>query len=321
MTGPMDDNTQAQRAFRAALGSFATGVTIATTLDKAGEPVGVTASSFNSVSLDPPLVLWSLAKDSFSRPAFAQSGHFAVHVLAASQEDLSNRFARSGEDKFAGVEWSEGRLGSPVLARYAALFECRTRHQYEGGDHIIMVGEVVDFEARDEAPLLFHGGRYAEHRPRPGGEARASVDLEHGRFSDDFLFQLISRAHYRTSRPTRRKLAELDLTMSDYMVLAVLSMDAPLGGEAIAARLSHTGRAPDASALADMVEAGLLVRRDDGYDLGDEGRSRFLEALAVGKAFEADLADHFSEAELAAAKGVLRRIIDLTDDDRTGAGR
>ena len=85
------------RAFRDALGTFATGVTIVTTLDSAGDPVGVTASSFNSVSLDPPLILWSLAKDSLSHDAFCGSGHFAIHVLAASQEALSNRFARRGE--------------------------------------------------------------------------------------------------------------------------------------------------------------------------------------------------------------------------------
>ncbi len=155
-------------AFREALGSFATGVTIATTLDAANEPVGVTASSFNSVSLDPPMVLWSLAKDSQSRDAFENSGHFAIHVLAAAQEDLSNRFARRGSDKFGGMDWSGGKLGSPIFTEHAALFECATRHLYDGGDHIIMVGEVVDFEARDEAPLLFHGGRYADHRPRAG---------------------------------------------------------------------------------------------------------------------------------------------------------
>ncbi|GMN14080.1 hypothetical protein MTsPCn7_18570 [Altererythrobacter sp. MTPC7] len=162
----MDDGHR--DAFREALGSFATGVTIATTLDAEGQPVGVTASSFNSVSLAPPLVLWSLAKDSQSRAAFDESGHFAIHVLAASQEELSNRFARRGADKFSGVPWTPGRLGSPVFAEHAALFECTTRHLYDGGDHVIMVGEVVDFEARDEAPLLFHGGRYADHRPRAG---------------------------------------------------------------------------------------------------------------------------------------------------------
>ena len=174
-----------RQAFRQALGSFATGVTIATTTEDGGTPVGVTASSFNSVSLDPPLVLWSLARDSLSCPAFAASGHFAIHVLTASQEALSDRFARSGTDKFEGLEWRSGQLGSPVFDVFAARFECRTEHLYEGGDHIIMVGEVVDFEARDEAPLLFHGGRYADHRPR----GKTVPD------SDEPLLQILAKAH------------------------------------------------------------------------------------------------------------------------------
>lgn len=158
------------RAYRDALGAFATGVTIVTTRDAHGAPVGVTASSFNSVSIDPPLVLWSLGRQARSRAAFCDSGHFAIHILSAAQEDLSNRFARSGADKFAGVDWQSGALGSPILGDHAAVFECETRHQYDGGDHIIMVGEVLSYEARDEAPLLFHGGRYAEKRQRGAHE-------------------------------------------------------------------------------------------------------------------------------------------------------
>lgn len=172
--------SELQREFRDALGSFATGVTIATTLAADGAPVGVTASSFNSVSLDPPLVLWSLAKNSLSREAFSRSGHFAVHVLAASQRELSDRFARSGADKFDGVDWLRGALGAPVFPEFAARFECRTRHEYEGGDHIILVGEVVEFEARPVAPLLFLAGRYARHQPdsEPGGdEAEETMDI------------------------------------------------------------------------------------------------------------------------------------------------
>ncbi|MEP2235901.1 MAG: flavin reductase [Alteripontixanthobacter sp.] len=311
----MSAGETAQREFRNALGSFATGVTIATTADGSGQPVGVTASSFNSVSVDPPLVLWSLAKNSLSRDAFASSGHFAVHVLAATQEELSNRFARSGEDKFDEVDWRAGELGSPVLAQHAALFECRTRHQYEGGDHIIMVGEVVSFETRDEAPLLFHGGRYAERRPRPVGEPGQSVDIEHGRFSDDFLFYLISRAHFQTSRPTRRKLDELGLSMEEYMTLAILSMEAPLAGDALTRRLAHTGHAPGNDLLADMAAKDLVAAGQDGFDLAEKGRKLFVETLAFGKAMEADLADHFTPAEIAETKRMLRRIIELTGED------
>ncbi|WP_340586909.1 flavin reductase [Erythrobacter alti] len=310
---PQDD----QRNFRNALGSFATGVTIATTKDGDGNPIGVTASSFNSVSVDPPLVLWSLAKNSHSRAAFCQSGHFAVHVLSASQENLSNRFARSGEDKFSDVAWSPGKLDSPVLDEHAALFQCRTRHQYEGGDHIILVGEVVEYETREEAPLLFHGGSYAERRPRPKNDSGETVDTEHGRFTDDFLFYLISRAHFQTSRPTREKLAELGSSMEEYLTLAVLSMEAPLTRNEIGQRLNHTGHAP-APRLLDYMTRKKLIREVDrvkGFDLEEEGRKLFVETLAFGKAFEADLADHFTAAELAETKQVLRRIIELSGED------
>ncbi|MHA6317708.1 flavin reductase [Altererythrobacter sp. CAU 1778] len=296
--------------FRDALGAFATGVTIATTLDESGDPVGVTASSFNSVSLDPPLVLWSLAKESKSRPAFCASGHFAVHVLTAAQEALSNRFARSGEDKFADVDWHKGQLGSPVLQHYAARFECRTRHQYEGGDHIIMVGEVIDFESRDEAPLLFHGGRYADHRPRP---VRSAVDMEHGHFSDDFLFQLVSRAHYATSRSARGTIAALDLSMAEYLALALLSRQSPQTGAQLANYCDDFGYALAESDITAMVRRDLLAATDGGFEQGEEGRRRFLEVLAAAKARETDLADQLTDAELAEAKRLLRKIIALAE--------
>lgn len=150
------------KAFRAALGGFATGVTVVTTIDGAGKPFGVTASSFNSVSLNPPLVLWSLAKTAQSIDAFTGSGNFAVHVLTADQQSLSNHFAKSGGDKFLSLNWTRGVAGSPLLAEYASRFECRTLHQYEGGDHIIFVGEVVNFDQQDGKPLIFHQGTYIE---------------------------------------------------------------------------------------------------------------------------------------------------------------
>ena len=150
-------------ALRHALRDLPSPVVVVTTETATG-PRGATIGSFTSVSLDPPLVLWSLAKSAQSRAAFTSSGHFAVHVLAASQQDLSDRFARSGVDKFAGLEWEAGELGSPLFPDFAARFECKTRHEYEGGDHVILVGEVVAFEANDVPPLLFHAGSYARRR-------------------------------------------------------------------------------------------------------------------------------------------------------------
>lgn len=163
MDHPAPNDSQ---AFRAALGSFATGVTIATTMSPSGDPIGVTASSFNSVSLDPPLVLWSLSKKSLSLPAFAASGHFAIHILAADQSALSDRFALSQSDKWEGLNWHEGTCGSPLLDQHAAVFECLTAHEYDGGDHVILVGEVISYKTHDRPPLLFHGGQYSDSRKR-----------------------------------------------------------------------------------------------------------------------------------------------------------
>ncbi len=156
-----------QTAFRNALGTFVTGVTIVTARDGAGDPVGLTANSFNSVSLDPPMVLWSLALDSASLPAFRDAESWAVHILAADQQAMSDLFARRGEDKFGGLEAIDGPEGAPLIEGCAARFGCTARFEYEGGDHAIFLGEVVDFGRSEAEPLIYHGGRYG--RVMPGG--------------------------------------------------------------------------------------------------------------------------------------------------------
>ena len=152
--------------FRAALGMFATGVTIVTVRSADGGLVGLTANSFNSVSLDPPLVLWSLARRAGSMPVFTQGSHYAINILAADQKALAQRFATRDIDRFAGVAWSEGAGGAPVLDGAVAVFECANRSRYEEGDHVIFVGEVERCTARPGAqPLIFHGGRYFTELP------------------------------------------------------------------------------------------------------------------------------------------------------------
>lgn len=152
--------------FRAALGSFATGVTIVTALDINRQPIGLTANSFNSVSLSPPLVLWSLSRRAGSMPAFSSGSHYAINILAAEQHTLAERFASKDVDRFAGVPFRIGAGGAPVLEGSAAVFECFNRSQYEEGDHIIFVGEVEHCERREGAsPLIFHGGRYFTELP------------------------------------------------------------------------------------------------------------------------------------------------------------
>ncbi len=146
--------------FRKALSAFATGVAVLTTRDEHGEPFGMTISSFNSVSLDPPLVLWSIAKNTFSHDAFVTARYYAVNVLAMHQKDMSARFAKPSEDKFAGLDCKSGIGEVPKLPEYAACFECETEFVYEGGDHTIIVGRVLSFDSRETDPLIFYRGRF-----------------------------------------------------------------------------------------------------------------------------------------------------------------
>lgn len=151
--------------FRTALGMFATGVTIVTARASDGTLVGLTANSFNSVSLSPPLVLWSLSQAASSMDAFRTGSHYAINILGAEQQALAQRFATRGIDRFADVDFVEGLCGAPLLAGAVATFECFNRSRYAEGDHVIFVGEVEHCAHRGgAAPLLYHGGKfYAEH--------------------------------------------------------------------------------------------------------------------------------------------------------------
>jgi len=149
------------RELRDVLGCFATGVAVVTTIGDGGAPVGVTINSFNSVSLNPPLVLWSLSLTAPSLSAFRNHRAFAVNILSEDQAHIGRQFARPAPNKFAGIDWQPGYKGVPLIAGTAARLECRTWQRYEGGDHEIFIGEVIDMAATDKAPLIFHRGRFA----------------------------------------------------------------------------------------------------------------------------------------------------------------
>ncbi|WP_151720438.1 flavin reductase family protein [Gemmobacter serpentinus] len=146
------------RAFRDALGSFTTGVTLVTTTTPEG-PLGFVANSFASVSLEPPLVLWSPARASARFAPFRDAAHYAIHILALEQFDLIDRFRRGGAG-FAGLEHAVNPEGVPVLDTALARFECRQSAAHDGGDHLIIVGAVLRFCERDGAPLVFNRGAY-----------------------------------------------------------------------------------------------------------------------------------------------------------------
>lgn len=150
--------TELRRAF----GHYPTGVTVITTTTPDGQRVGMTANSFSSLSLDPPLVLWSIARSSTNFEVFRNARHFAVHVLHSGQEQIARQFATKDCDRFAGVNCAPGRSGAPVLPDFHACFDCETHEVLDGGDHVIIVGRVVECHERPGDPLIFYRGRFID---------------------------------------------------------------------------------------------------------------------------------------------------------------
>ena len=164
------------RRLRNALGRFPTGVTVVTTRTAEGKREGLTANSFAALSLDPPLVLWSLGSGAKSLASFQRAGRFAINVLGAHQADLSHRFATPREDKFEGVDIQDGWGGCPLLPGALACFECETHRSIELGDHWLFVGRVMRFGFREGAPLAFHAGKYGNVAAAPDVHARGDLD-------------------------------------------------------------------------------------------------------------------------------------------------
>jgi flavin reductase (DIM6/NTAB) family NADH-FMN oxidoreductase RutF len=156
------NTTWDKRDLRNALGSYGTGVTVVTSGNSKSRLVGVTANSFTSVSLDPPIVLWSLVSTSPSLEVFDQSGRFVINVLALHQIDLSKQFSKTLSDKFAGVEFKEGLDGLPVIQNCVATFECKTIQRTVVGDHVLFLGQVENYVYESKTPLLFCQGNYVQ---------------------------------------------------------------------------------------------------------------------------------------------------------------
>lgn len=163
-----------QQQFRAALSQFATGVTVVTACTKAKQPVGLTVNSFNSVSLNPPLVLWGLASSAGTAPVFRASTHYVINVLGADQIELSKSFSRPQVDRFTDIPYVMSDNGAPILPQCIAWFECIHRSLYEEGDHLIFVGEVERCHMTSRSPLLFYSGAYHIPVMHPLGKSEGS---------------------------------------------------------------------------------------------------------------------------------------------------
>lgn len=312
------DRDDYARRYRSALGAFATGVTIVTMRDADGRDVGLTANSFNSVSLEPPLVLWSLAKSARSLPAFLAASHFAVHVLAADQEELSLRFSTRGSEKFGSLELERGIAGVPLIRGCSARFQCRAAFQHDGGDHVIFVGAVESFDRTDRPPLLFHGGRYAlAVRKDQAPESSAESAEPDSSFSQDFLVYLLGRAQFQLSVSMRRDLEQHGLNETQWLALSILGVSDGRTVAELDRLLWYTGHRATHELLASLAAAGFVELRgsdpQDRVTLTDAGRNAVIELVAAAKAAEAHAERSLGTAEIRALKRALRAIIRETD--------
>ena len=301
------------RVLRDAFGSFATGVTIVTTSGPTGVDIGLTANSFSSVSLDPPMVLWSLARTSSNIDTFRNSAHFAVHILSADQEALSIRFASKGTDRFGGLALDRGPGGIPMLRDCMARFACKLAYQYEGGDHVIFVGQIIDFSHSACKPLVFHGGRYGMLLPKYAASAAESVDEFSNLSSDDLLYQ-VSNAYFRTRQAVIDELACHGWTAEEYAVLSIVGQEDGLCVPEIVARSERVrGRPVSAAIVQRLIARGLLHRISPSAEqvtvrLTPEGRLSVMELIAIRKSSEADVKGSLDPSEVQLLKHLLARL-------------
>lgn len=273
--------------FRKALGSFTTGVTVVTTRTLSGEDVGLTANSFNSVSLDPPMVLWSLSKSSRSLSAFREAEYFAVHILSQDQEELSSRFARRGEDKFLDITLERGLNDIPMLPYSAARFICRTAYQYEGGDHIIFVGEVIDFLYADLPPLLFHGGQYGQITKKNGLFGEKHCQLE-ANFSEHSLSYLLRLCYHQINRPLKEELLTRKITSAQFFFLALAARYETMSLDELLDMLALGDTVVTKADIATLEQRGIIELVEERVQLTSEGLRLHVELASIFKACESE---------------------------------
>lgn len=300
---PVDD----ARAFRRTLGQFATGVTVvATTFED--RLVGMAANSFSAVSLDPPLVLWSIRKESRSRTAFVDGGHFAVSVLARDQVDVSNAFGKPAPDQFDHIDWTPTAHGDPLISGAIAHFECVTETVYEGGDHLILVGRVDRYARFDGNPLLFAQGQYAVAESHPQLQNSATSTDPGDDSSDDVLFtSLLKSTEQKLSAAFGEHRFQIGVTVVTGRILNQLDQGPSTAADL--ARATLLGDAAVDDALADLLRTRQVHRvESDIYALTDTGRSVRAALRRSAEQFTAEKLDGIPADDLAAAVRVLRTL-------------
>ena len=300
------------KAFRRALGNFATGVTVITAQDDEGNRVGVTANSFNSVSLDPALILWSIDKRSRSQDVFLKTSHFTVNVLSVDQINVSNNFARPIEDKFAEMEYREGAGGSVVLENCAAHFECELYQTLDGGDHIILIGKVIHFSDNGKAPLLYHQGAYSAVLPHPSLKVSENVAeyraKQCGADLYDNMHYLLTQAVRAYQNEYYPKQLAVGLSVSEARLVMVLYGEHGSTKEEMLKEVGMPMREINVAVDA-LKTKGIIECHKQRLSLTDKGQNTAMTLCDIAISHQRAVFDHYSETEIGTFKKILRELI------------
>ncbi len=296
------------RALRRCLGQYPTGVTVVTASSAQG-PVGMAVNSFAAVSLEPALVLWSIRKASRSVQAFLAAQHFAINILAADQVQVSRMFGSGHEERFTANPWRAGEAGAPLLQGAVAHLECRQWAVYEGGDHHVVLGEVLRHDSVDGPALVFAQGQYAGVQAlaqdlAPNGPTRGSAGAAQAEGATPPLFlRLLSEAQQRMSAQFEAHREALGVSTAGSRILSRL--DEGACGALELQRATHMGQRATEDAVGELLSTGLVVQHDGLLSLTPSGASKrrsFTERL---ERFTAEKLGGISAQDLAAARRVL----------------
>lgn len=307
------DPSENPRHFRGCLAQYATGVTVITT--KFGDGfAGVTANSFSSLSLDPPLILWSIARSSRSFDAFNNATHFAINVLGADQISVSQHFSSKEEDKFAGASWRLGRDGVPLIEGAIATLECSVENIHDGGDHVLIVGRVGHYAWYTGEPLLFVQGRYsiADEHPDYSEKRSAEEVSETAPLSEQPILSLLFRVYHHMSANFEEHRKAEGATVQQGRTMAALyafpGLDIPNLIEK-----TYMGQRDVEDAIAELKERGLVVENmSKGLELTKEGVKTRLAISRRWSEFQKEILKPVPVKDLETARSVLTKLIDAS---------
>lgn len=300
------------KELRNALGNFATGITVITARSDNGETIGITANSFNSLSIDPPLILWSLDKRSLSYPIFSVVKYFSINVLASDQMDISNHFATQQKDKFSSIDYEAGLGGAPLLKGCVARFQCSTKDIIDAGDHWLFIAQVEAFDTHTKSPLCYHKGSYSMLSPhpvtiKPGGTAKQNARGNTKQLNNNILYLMLTAVQAYQQNYTPRQEA-LGLNSMAARIIMNISDREPMNIRMLTEYLPAPIIDIEANLLTLESEGYLEISDDKKYLLTDKGQHQAARYWALVNQYQTELLNEYSEDEISAYKKILQGI-------------